>query len=73
MNKVDLSILRLAVYEMKWDDEVPVGVAINEAVELTKMFSSDEAQSFINGVLQARLRVHWKRRKNEKCLYGEAG
>lgn len=31
MNKVDLSILRLAVYEMKWDDEVPVGVAINEA------------------------------------------
>ena len=51
MNKVDLSILRLAVYEMKWDDEVPVGVAINEAVELTKMFSSDEAPSFINGVL----------------------
>ena len=51
MNKVDLSILRLAVYEMKWDDEVPVGVAINEAVELTKTFSSDEAPSFINGVL----------------------
>ena len=47
MNKVDLSVLRLAVYEMKWDDEVPVGVAINEAVELTKMFSSDEAPSFI--------------------------
>ena len=44
MNKVDLSILRLAVYEMKWDDEVPV-------VELAKMFSSDEAPSFINGVL----------------------
>lgn len=51
MNKVDLSILRLAVYEMKWDDEVPVGVAINEAVELAKTFSSDEAPSFINGVL----------------------
>ena len=51
MNKVDLSVLRLAVYEMKWDDEVPVGVAINEAVELTKTFSSDEAPSFINGVL----------------------
>ena len=51
MNKVDLSVLRLAVYEMKWDDEVPVGVAINEAVELAKMFSSDEAPSFINGVL----------------------
>ena len=51
MNKVDISVLRLAVYEMKWDDEVPVGVAINEAVELAKMFSSDEAPSFINGVL----------------------
>ena len=33
MNKVDLAILRLAVYEMKWDEEVPVGVAINEAVD----------------------------------------
>lgn len=38
MNKVDLSVLRLAVYEMKWDDEVPVKVAINEAVELAKNF-----------------------------------
>ena len=51
MNKVDLSILRLAVYEMKWDDEVPVKVAINEAVELAKNFSGDEAPAFVNGVL----------------------
>lgn len=51
MNKVDLSILRLAVYEMKWDDEVPVKVAINEAVELAKNFSGDEGPAFINGVL----------------------
>ena len=50
MNKVDLAILRLAVYEMKWG-ETPVGVAINEAVELAKKFSSDEAPAFINGVL----------------------
>ena len=50
MNKVDLAILRLAVYEMKWG-ETPVGVAINEAVELTKKFSSDEAPAFVNGVL----------------------
>ena len=50
MNKVDLAILRLAVYEMKFG-EVPVGVAINEAVELAKKFSSDEAPAFINGVL----------------------
>ena len=39
MNKVDLAILRLAVYEIKWDDDVPVKVAINEAVELAKKFS----------------------------------
>lgn len=51
MNKVDLSILRLAVYEMKWDDDVPVKVAINEAVELAKRFSGDEGPAFVNGVL----------------------
>ena len=51
MNKVDLSILRLALYEMKWDDDVPESVAINEAVELAKKYSGDEDPSFINGVL----------------------
>ena len=51
MNKVDLSILRLAVYEMKWDQEVPVGVAIDEAVELAKKYSSDEGPAFVNAVL----------------------
>ena len=51
MNKVDLSILRLAVYEMKFDDDVPVKGAINEAVELAKRFSGDEGPAVINGVL----------------------
>lgn len=51
MNRVDLTILRLATYELKWDEEVPVGVAINEAVELAKKYSSDEGPAFINGVL----------------------
>ena len=51
MNKVDLSILRLAVYEMKWDEEVPEGVAIDQAVELAKKYSGDEGPSFVNGVL----------------------
>ncbi len=51
MNKVDLSILRLAVYEMKWDDEIPEGVAIDQAVELAKKYSGDEGPSFVNGVL----------------------
>ena len=51
MNRVDLTLLRLAVYEMKWDDDVPVSVAINEAAELAKRFGGDESPSFINGVL----------------------
>lgn len=51
MNKVDLAILRLAVYELKWDEDIPKGVAINEAVELAKKFSSESAPAFINGVL----------------------
>ena len=51
MNKVDLTILRLAVYEMKWDEDVPTGVAINEAVELAKKYGADESSSFVNGIL----------------------
>ena len=51
MNRVDLTLLRLAVFEIKWDDEIPTGVAINEAVELAKKYSSDEGPTFINGVL----------------------
>jgi len=51
MNKVDLSILRLAIYEMQYDEDIPIGVAINEAVELAKKYSGDDGPSFVNGVL----------------------
>ena len=51
MNKVDLSILRLALFEIKYDDDIPVGVAINEAVELAKKYSGEEGPAFVNGVL----------------------
>lgn len=51
MSKVDLAILRLAVYEMKYSEDTPVSVAVNEAVELAKKFSSDQAPAFINGIL----------------------
>lgn len=51
MGKVELTILRLAVYEMLYDEDVPVNVAINEAVELSKKFGGDETPAFINGVL----------------------
>lgn len=53
MSKVDLAILRLSVYEMKYEEEIPVNIAINEAVELAKRYSSEEASSFINGILGA--------------------
>ena len=51
MSKVDLAILRLAIYEICFSEEIPTSVAINEAIELAKKFSSDEAPSFINGIL----------------------
>ena len=51
MNKVDLTILRLAVFEIKYDEDIPTGVAINEAVELAKKYSGDDAPAFVNGVL----------------------
>ena len=51
MGKVDLTILRLALYEMLFDDEVPVSVAINEAVELAKKFGQTESPAFVNGIL----------------------
>ena len=49
--KVSLSILRLAVSEIKYIDEVPNGVAVNEAVELAKKYGTNEDAAFINGVL----------------------
>ena len=51
MGKVDLTIIRLAVYEIKYDDTIPVSVAINEAVEIAKRFGQDESPAFVNGVL----------------------
>ena len=51
MGKVDLSIIRLAVYEIKNEDDIPVKVSINEAVELAKKFGTDDSASFVNGVL----------------------
>lgn len=49
--KVSLAILRLAVAEIKYIDEVPNGVAVNEAVELAKKYGTNEDASFINGIL----------------------
>lgn len=51
MGKVDLCIIRLGCYEILYDEDIPVNVAINEAVELAKKYGSDESYSFVNGIL----------------------
>ena len=51
LGKAELAIMRLAVYEMLYDEDIPVNVAINEAVELAKNYGGDNAPSFVNGVL----------------------
>ncbi len=53
ISKVSLALLRLAVYEMLYRDDVPVSVSINEAVELSKKYTVKDDTSFINGVLGA--------------------
>ena len=51
MGKVDLTLIRLAVYEIKFEEEIPTGVAINEAVELAKSYGTDDSASFVNGII----------------------
>ena len=65
MSRVDLAALRLAVYEMEYDEDVPTGVAINEAVELAKRFGGDASGSFVNGVL-GKIASEKEEKKNEE-------
>lgn len=51
MGKVDLTIIRLAVYEICFDERIPTGVAINEAVELAKSYGQEGSAAFVNGIL----------------------
>ncbi|MBO4375584.1 MAG: transcription antitermination factor NusB [Lachnospiraceae bacterium] len=51
IGRVELSVLRLAVFELKYDEDIPAGVAINEAVNLAKKYGQDGAGPFINGIL----------------------
>ena len=51
MSKVDLTILRLAYYEMKIDEDIPEKVAVDQAIELAKKYGTDDSPSFVNGVL----------------------
>ena len=51
ISKTDLMLLRVAIYEIKFDDEIPDKVSVNEAVELAKIYGGDESPAFVNGVL----------------------
>lgn len=52
MGKAELAIMRLAIYEIKFDDDIDCNVALNEAVELSKKYCNTEAKGFVNAVLQ---------------------
>ncbi|MFA6308502.1 MAG: transcription antitermination factor NusB [Clostridia bacterium] len=51
ISKVDLSILRLSIYEIGFMNDIPFSVSVNEAVELAKKYSNEDAGSFVNGIL----------------------
>ena len=51
MARIDLAILRLAAYELMYVDNIPTGATISEAVELSRVYSTEESGAFINGVL----------------------
>ncbi len=53
MSAIDRNILRLAVYELYYQDDIPTSVAINEAVEIAKRYSTDDSGPFINGILDS--------------------
>ncbi len=57
MGRVELTLLRIAVYELAHGDDVPPRVAINEAVELSKLFGDDKSRAFVNGILDAAARA----------------
>ena len=51
MARLDLAILRVAIYELLYRDDIPSNVTINEAVELAKTYSHEDAGTFVNGIL----------------------
>lgn len=51
ISKTNLAILRIAIYEIMYEDDIPTKVSLNEAIELSKIYSEDKSSAFINGVL----------------------
>ena len=65
---IDRNILRLAIFEVLFNNKVPVKAAINEAVELAKSFGSDTSQKFINGVLGSIVAAHAQQRNGQEVI-----
>ena len=57
MGKVELAILRLGVYEMRYDDDIPAGVAIDEAVEIAKKYGQENSGGFVNAIMAKILKL----------------
>lgn len=51
LGRVDLNLLRLATYEIRYDEDIPTAVAINEAVEIAKVYGEENSPGFVNGIL----------------------
>ncbi|MCL2372731.1 MAG: transcription antitermination factor NusB [Defluviitaleaceae bacterium] len=63
ISRIDLAVMRLAIYEMLCEADVPLGAAVNEAVEIAKEYGADESPAFVNGVLGNVARAIGKDRK----------
>lgn len=57
--RADLAILRQSAFELLYQNDIPVGITINEAVEIAKTFGTDGSASFVNGVLSAVAKTKW--------------
>lgn len=66
ISKVSICLMRMAIYEMMFEKDIPAGVSINEAVEFAKTYAGQEEASFINGVLGAAAKTYCKDEVNEK-------
>ena len=69
--RIDRAILRIGLYELEFENDVPPKVVINEAVELAKSFGSDNSSKFINGVLGTALRNKENKKTPKKSKKGD--
>ncbi len=66
MSKVDLSVLRIGIYEILYREDIPYSVSVNEAVELAKKYSNEDAGAFVNGLLAKVTKEDGKENESEK-------